>query len=52
MRPWIREGIIVKILSEALKVHGYYKKKAKIINVDKSNPYVAELSILDKGKLN
>lgn len=43
-RPWIRPGIIVKILSPQLKAHGYYKQKGVIKRCVES--YIAEIELL------
>lgn len=47
--PWLTEGIIVKVMSKALREAGYYKSKGAIVKVLKR--YVAEISILDGGDI-
>ncbi|DBA84002.1 TPA: hypothetical protein ACH3X1_006489 [Trebouxia sp. C0004] len=45
--PWLAEGIVVKVMSKALKDSGYYKGKGVINKVLKR--FVAEISMLDGG---
>ena len=44
-RPWLLPGIIVKVMSKALREHGYYKKKGKVLKV--IDDFVGELEMMD-----
>lgn len=44
---WVCDGIIVKIMSPALKSAGYYKQKGAVTRV--IDGYVAEIELLDSG---
>ena len=44
---WLREGIVVKVLSKALKDHGYYKKKGAVRQALRG--VVGEIEMLDSG---
>ena len=46
--PWLAKGIVVKILSPALKSEGLYKKKASVRKLVDGG-FVAELETLDAG---
>lgn len=46
---WIRTGIVVKVLSPALKDHGYYKQKGVIRKV--INGFVAQVEMLNSGDI-
>ena len=46
--PWLAKGIVVKILSPALKSEGLYKKKASVRALVDGG-FVAELETLDAG---
>ena len=45
--PWLAEGIIVKIMSKALKEHGYYKQKGTVLRV--LDTYIAEIEVIGSG---
>ena len=45
--PWLRRGIIVKVVSKALREHGYYKKKGKVLQV--LDTFIGEIEMLDSG---
>lgn len=42
---WIKAGIVVKVLSPALRIHGYYKQKGVIKRIVDS--YLAEIEMLN-----
>eukprot|EP00879_Flechtneria_rotunda_P011949 GHRR01012480.1.p2 GENE.GHRR01012480.1~~GHRR01012480.1.p2 ORF type:complete len:164 (+),score=67.56 GHRR01012480.1:766-1257(+) len=44
---WLAPGVVVKVLSKALKEHGYYKQKGVVWKV--IDRYVGEISMLDSG---
>ncbi|GJP66181.1 hypothetical protein CLOP_g23086 [Closterium sp. NIES-67] len=44
---WLTEGIVVKIMSKALKEKGYYKQKGVVVRV--IDRYVGEIKTLDEG---
>uniref|UniRef100_A0A383WDC4 DNA/RNA-binding protein Kin17 WH-like domain-containing protein n=1 Tax=Tetradesmus obliquus TaxID=3088 RepID=A0A383WDC4_TETOB len=44
---WLHEGIVVKVMSKALKEQGYYKQKGVVDKV--IGKYVAEVAMLDSG---
>lgn len=46
---WIRTGIVVKVLSPALKDHGYYKQKGVIRKV--IDGFVAQVEMLNSGDI-
>jgi DNA/RNA-binding protein KIN17 len=45
--PWLVEGIIIKVMSKALKEHGYYKQKGTILRV--IDTYIGEIEMLSSG---
>lgn len=45
--PWIAEGIVVKVVDEAIAKGKYYKKKGLILKIH--NEYVAEVKMLEGG---
>lgn len=45
--PWLAEGIIVKIMSKALKEHGYYKQKGTVMRV--IDRYIGEIEMSGSG---
>jgi len=45
--PWLAEGIIVKVMSKALKEHGYYKQKGAVIRV--IDAYIGEIELSGSG---
>ena len=45
--PWLAEGIVVKVMSKALKEHGYYKQKGTILRVIDS--YIGEIEMSGSG---
>ena len=45
-QAWVRPGIVVKVLSKALREHGYYKKKGAVVS---RAGRVAEIEMLDSG---
>jgi DNA/RNA-binding protein KIN17 len=45
--PWLAEGIIVKVMSKALKEHGYYKQKGTVLRVLDS--YIGEIEMAGSG---
>jgi DNA/RNA-binding protein KIN17 len=47
-RPWLCENIVVKVLSQSLKDHGYYKKKGVVTKV-MDGGFVAEIEMFDGG---
>lgn len=47
--PWLAQGIVVKVMSKALKDSGYYKGKGVVNKVLKQ--FVAEISMLDGGDI-
>jgi hypothetical protein len=47
--PWIAEGVVVKVLSKALKEHGYYKQKGVVLRVINAG-FVGEIEMLDSGE--
>ncbi|CAI5486439.1 unnamed protein product [Closterium sp. Naga37s-1] len=44
---WLTEGIVVKIMSKALKEKGYYKQKGVVLRV--IDRYVGEIKTLEEG---
>eukprot|EP00210_Caulerpa_lentillifera_P008791 g8387.t1 len=46
---WLRTGIVVKVLSPALKDHGYYKQKGVIRRV--VDNFIAEIEMLTSGDI-
>lgn len=46
---WLQEGIVVKVLSKALKEHGYYKKKGVVQAV--VDTCIAEICMLDSDDI-
>lgn len=44
-RSWLKSGIVVKVLSLALKAHGYYKQKGVIKRL--IDPFIAELEMIE-----
>eukprot|EP00887_Chlorella_sp_A99_P007746 scaffold20.g7746.t1 len=46
---WLAQGIVVKVLSKALKEHGYYKQKGVVLRV--VDRYVGEIEMLDSGDI-
>jgi DNA/RNA-binding protein KIN17 len=44
---WLLPNIMVKVLSEGLKEHGYYKKKGIVIKV--VDKFIGEVEMLDSG---
>lgn len=45
--PWLSEGIVVKVMSKALKEHGYYKQKGVVTAV--IDGYIGEIEMLGSG---
>ena len=45
--PWLAEGIIVKVMSKALKEHGYYKEKGAVVRV--IDAYIGEIAMSKSG---
>ncbi|KAL4540228.1 hypothetical protein Ndes2437B_g01443 [Nannochloris sp. 'desiccata'] len=45
--PWLAEGIIVKVISKALKEHGYYKQKGAVVRV--IDAYIGEIEMSGSG---
>jgi DNA/RNA-binding protein KIN17 len=48
-KPWLAKGIIVKVMSQALLEHGYYKEKGLVLAV--LDDYVAEIEMLKSGDI-
>ena len=47
--PWVREGIVVKIMSRALREAGYYKSKGVVVAALEGG-YIAEIEVLESGE--
>jgi DNA/RNA-binding protein KIN17 len=47
--PWVANGIVVKVMSKALKEHGYYKQKGTVLRVIDS--YIAEIEMSGSGDI-
>lgn len=47
--PWLAKGIVVKVLSKALKEHGYYKQKGLVTKVIDS--FIGEIEMLGSGDI-
>lgn len=48
-KPWLAKGIIVKVMSQALLEHGYYKEKGLVLAV--LDDYIAEIEMLKSGDI-
>jgi DNA/RNA-binding protein KIN17 len=46
-KHWIRKNIVVKVMSPALKPHGYYKQKGTILDI--IDGHIAEIEMLGSG---
>lgn len=46
---WLHAGIVVKVMSPALKAHGYYKQKGTVLRV--IDRYLGEIEMADSGDL-
>ena len=46
-KHWIRKNIVVKVMSPALKPHGYYKQKGTTLDI--IDGHIAEIEMLDSG---